>query len=183
LNDEISPKLSLLICFDTIKISCKNVVCDDLEKNISLLKMDKIICKYHRLNITKKENCLMMMKKENIDKLIYYMESEKEGGMIYEMSLILLMKIIVGSLKEEKNLFNCMMICGELININGLDRLRMIFEKSTNNYNKLFISITIFSIFSFILLYYHSFLNIITFISFFFIKINSFWIAMMLMKK
>jgi hypothetical protein len=35
------------------------------------------------------------------------------------------------------------MICGELININGLDRLRIIFENSTNNYNKLFISIII----------------------------------------
>jgi hypothetical protein len=126
LNDEISHKLLLLICFDPMKISCKNVVCDDLEKNISLLKTNKIICKYYRLNITKKENCLMM-KKENIDELICNMESEKEGGMIYEMSLILLMKFVIGSLREEKNQMNCMMICGELININGLDRLRMIF--------------------------------------------------------
>jgi hypothetical protein len=38
------------------------------------------------------------------------MESEKEGGVLWEMSLILVMKIIVGSLKEEKNQFNCIVI-------------------------------------------------------------------------
>jgi hypothetical protein len=74
------------------------------------------------------------------------MESENEGGIVYKMSLILLLKIIIGSLKGQKNQINCIIISGELININGLDRLRMIFEKSTNNYNKLFISIAISNI-------------------------------------
>jgi hypothetical protein len=62
------------------------------------------------------------------------------------MSLILVMKIIVGSLKEEKNQFNCIVIWGELININCVDGLRMIFEKSTNNYKKVFIWIIIWNI-------------------------------------
>jgi hypothetical protein len=102
LNDESSPKLLLFFCFDKIKINREDFVYDDSEKNVSMLRIDKIIYKFCGLNIRRKENCLIMMKKENIDELIYNIESEKEGGMVYEMSLILLMKIIIENKRGKK---------------------------------------------------------------------------------
>jgi hypothetical protein len=136
-------RLTELISFDNLNVSYSEFSCDDLKKNISYLKMWNIINKYGGLNLEKREDCFMVMKNENIDELIFNTESEKEGDIIYEMSLILLMKIMSGSVRAEKNLFNNIMISAELINLNGLDRLKNIFEKSTNNYHKLFISIII----------------------------------------
>jgi hypothetical protein len=142
LNDNITKRFLDFIYFNNLKIEYEKFIGDDdLRKIISILKIKSIFDKYEGLNFEKKENCFIMVIKENIDEFILNIESEKEGGIIYEMSLVLLMKIIVGSLREEKNCFISIMISAEVININGLDRLRMIFEKSTNNYNKLFISI------------------------------------------
>jgi hypothetical protein len=142
---EIVWKFNEFISFDLcVYKDFSNV--DDLNKIISFFGLDKIIGEYDEIDLNKKKNSLKFIEKDHINELIIYLENNEEKSLIHQICLILLMNIIIGSYFEENNEFNCFIISGEIININGIDRLINIFNNYSNNYLKLFICIIISSI-------------------------------------
>jgi hypothetical protein len=88
---------------------------------------------------------LKYLENAHLDELLFYLENNEESTLLHQICLIILMKIIVGSYFGENNEYNCFVMSAEIININGIDRMINIFNKYSNNYLKLFISIIICS--------------------------------------